>query len=118
MQLAVKEALKEVSIEHNKAMVEQQKRLQKEIDDLRKQLATGDPIGSRTSNRLETSIVRRNDTDTMDTDDQDMGNNAQLVTTSTTLTISSPKHKRPKRSKSRNQRGTGGPSSTNDGLDV
>jgi hypothetical protein len=37
-QLAVKEALKEVSVEHNRAMTEQQQKFQQEIDALRKAL--------------------------------------------------------------------------------
>jgi hypothetical protein len=42
-QLAVKEALQVVSLEHNKALKEQQRKFQRELDDLKKTLAQATP---------------------------------------------------------------------------
>jgi len=109
-QLAVKEALKEVSLEHNKAMEEQQKRFQEEIATLRKALEQGP---NHDTHIIESAASIGDQDESMDVDEED-----QAPLPQPHILQDSPKHKRPKRSKSRPHKGKGGPASANTDLNV
>jgi hypothetical protein len=155
-QAAVKEALKEVSIEHNKAMIEQKRQFQKEIEALRLALtqhtAMSEPAANsspvRTNDEQESghednlpapskdgttngtpdsgsfnevdgkiSDATKNTSSLVQVDDSS-DDEASLQPTPKTgrrrgeKPSKSPIHKRPKRSKFRSSRATGGPSSS------
>jgi S-adenosylmethionine synthetase len=112
-QLAVRQAKKDVSVEHNKAMEEQQQRFQREIDRLRKALEnsstqitvnTMEIDNEHPSRDIVTMEVEANNQDTqmiiLDTDKEHSNGHH------------SPSPKRPKRAKSRTRRGRGGSQST------
>lgn len=135
--MAVREALKELSVEHNKAMAEQQKKFQLEIDQLRRALEHQttnmdnspkphwEADGLEEPMQIEVAPLLRNRVtnivDTMEVDDSSNDESSmpsvRNITTASSLSIAqsnlpSPAHKRPKRSKSRNSKGSGGPSSS------
>jgi len=115
-QLAVKEALKEVSVEHNRAMEEQQRRFRQEIDELRKVLERSTRVGSSVQDAPHDSsergdvemelVISPPEVQVMQVDI----NEAPSELDSPTRTVT-PASKRPKRSTSRLRKGRGGPSS-------
>jgi hypothetical protein len=115
-QLAVKEALKEVSIEHNKAMVEQQKLFQKELDALKKQFTQNLQAGMTIDVQTQLNEgTEDQDGDTM-MDDEIAADIAEarehFKKLAETTNTSSPVTKRTRRSKSRQRKGGGGHPST------
>ena len=113
--MALKEALKEVSLEHNNAMEEQQKRFQKELDALRKALEQGQTVSRPNGNDGHDLSAQNNLVVNLDNDDTMDIDAGEPETTQLTMSlVASPKHKSPKRSKSRSQRDKGGPASAND----
>lgn len=135
-QLAVRNALKEVSLEHNKAMAEQQHKFQQEIEKLRQALeqsqhtspVEGNTLHSVRASQAPTATVGATGTEqapealvTMDVDDSsdDMASvpTTRRVTQGSSLSLAmkataSPLNKRPKRSKSRITKGPGDPKSS------
>lgn len=115
-QAAVKEALKEVSLEHNKAMTEQKKLFQKEIEALRKALEQRTAM----SQEAPTEPLAAEDHPTpQDVEVEDSSNDEASLPQSVNRgrhsldkPSKSPIHKRPKRSKYRSPRVRGGPSSS------
>jgi hypothetical protein len=110
--LAVKEAIKEVSAEHNKAMEEQQQRFQREIATLRKELERSTSRHPAANMEIEQNERKESDT-TMDTEipEQDIPM-IDLGTEEEPHIAHSPSPKRPKRAKSRTRKGRGGSKST------
>lgn len=127
----MKAALKEVSVEHNRAMAEQHRRFQQEIEQLRRALeqnqATTDTSSNGDNNANEPDIIMQADAEptseilevneqtTMESEDSSndeasMTVAPRCITVSFKDKITSPEHKRPKRSTSRNKKGAGGPS--------
>lgn len=113
-QLAVREALQVVSLEHNKALKEQQRKFQRELDDLKKTLAQATP---KTKN---TTVINLDNSDQQDNDDSSETNTSmtslqQKVNCLSTGT-KTPAAKRTKRSSSRLKRrgGTSSESATPD----
>lgn len=122
-QAAVREALKEVSLEHNRAMEEQQMKFQKEMEALRKSMERNytlrnthpdEPAVSLTETGQGTDIndsdIPQESTMEVDSSDDDI---AMLVAQQSGLRTGAPKAgkspwpKRPKRSGSRNLRSRG-----------
>ena len=123
-QAAVKEVLKEVTIQHSKAMKEQHDRFQKELETLRQALATRPTIATSISPpempQTDEVIILPTETTgevsediSMDADDNDK--DTEINHNVLTHTTPSPKrtNKRPKRSKSRERKGHGGPQAAN-----
>lgn len=113
----VKEALKDVSIQHNQAMKEQHDKFQKELEHLRKQLQERTTVTP--DKPLPTVTSEKNDNtaneDTIAIDDESVTEVTQTQAPSTPQPsptcspIKSPAHKRPKR-------GRGGRSSSTNKL--
>ena len=104
-QAAVKEALKDVSLQHNKAMKEQHDKFQRELEELRKKLqaqSTITPdkpsIRDNSQNQHETPAE---DTDAIVVDSDTEMSQAQITLANAASPprspIKSPAHKRPKR---------------------
>jgi hypothetical protein len=113
-QAAVKDALKEVSLEHNKAMKEQQQRFQKEIEALRQALDQRADLSLAPSQDAVMEPSSEGDAVHMEDssdDEEALLHNTRLSRHHLTQPPKSPIHKRPKRSKSSSLRGRGGPSS-------
>jgi hypothetical protein len=115
-QAAVRDALKEVSLEHNKAMLEQKQLFQKEIESLRKALEQRTEVSQATDTVVEViTNVEAGDSSEEDSSD-DAASLTQNPTTSRTAANKSLKstviHKRPTRSKFRATRARGGPPSS------
>jgi 2-oxoglutarate dehydrogenase complex dehydrogenase (E1) component-like enzyme len=118
-QQAVKLALKEVSIEHQRAMSEQQQKFQKEIEELKRALTTGEISTTLVQLQQGTAVEGTNDMETESNNEEletlppqsSLQSLSQLISSPTRK---SPVSKRPKRSKSRNSRGRGPPNSTNE----
>jgi hypothetical protein len=117
-QAAVKEALKDVSLQHNKAMKEQHDKFRREIEALRQKLQTQSTVTSDTTPPRDNS-KKQNDSLTADVNaivvesDTDMPKVQITVVNESSPTrspIKSPVHKRPKR-------GRGGRSSSTNRLD-
>lgn len=112
--LAVKEALQAVTIEHGKALKEQQQKFQKEIDELKKLLVTQ----SQTPKKNNTSTQGEVGYKTVPTREKQTNDEASVSSSSLTslqhkvqaIVTLSPVAKRPKRSTSRMKRSSGGSS--------
>jgi hypothetical protein len=116
-QAAVRDALKEVSLEHNKAMMEQKQLFQKEIEALRKALEhhTASPQTNVDINADDISIAEDTEIQVEDSSDDEASLKQNSTNSKTPATKSSkPRvvHKRPKRAKYRATRSRGGPSSS------
>jgi hypothetical protein len=115
-QAAVKEALKEVSLEHNKAMIEQKKQFQKEIEALRKALEQRAAMTTETTEDIElvegAEVEHNNSVEDSSNDEASMQQITKPGRHALEKPTKSPIHKRPKCSKYRSPRGCGGPSSS------
>jgi hypothetical protein len=103
-QAAVRAALKEVSLEHNKAMAEQQKKFQQELAALRQSFArqsTGDSPERAVATIPSTPSAGEDQIDQHM--EQDDSSNDELA-----LQQTQRRSKRPKRSQSKSKQGTGG----------
>lgn len=85
-------------------MEEQQARLQREIDNLRKQLENNNNLGHMPPSE-EVQVYDTNGDDTVILENDDV----EMLENSDNNTVPSPQPKRPKRSKSHNRKGRGGP---------
>jgi hypothetical protein len=116
-QAAVRDALKEVSLEHNKAMIEQRQMFQKEIEALRKALEqhTDSPQQNGDIDADGISNIADKDIEVVDSSDDAASLNQNSRTSRTSSNKSSKSlviHKRPNRAKYRATRVRGGPSSS------
>jgi hypothetical protein len=104
-QAAVKEALKDVSLQHNKAMREQQEKFQKEIEELRKALQTRTTVSpDKTPPQKRTQQVTDNAEECMAVEDSSddeasMPQGKPQDQRSPERSVKSPAHKRPKRAR-------------------
>jgi hypothetical protein len=99
-QAAVKEALKDVSLQHNQAMKEQQEKYQKEIETLCRALESRS-MSELQNTATDTNSIGQGQNKEMiidSSDDETNKTQSQLaITTSPTRSVKSPAHKRPKR---------------------